>query len=133
MALMQALVGHLQASDRLLPPGTSRAQTAAWVAAGNQTLQDWRTQRTAVQQELQQHEVQLQAAAEAALQLLEEQVKAALMMWQHTVAMLLTIYQSFCKHHSPLAASAAFWLPMHSMTCLFRVRSEPDHAVMPCR
>ena len=74
---MQAIVGHLQASDKLLPPGTSRAETAAWVAAGSQTLQNWRTQRTALQQELQQHEVQLQAAAEAALHLLEEQVRAA--------------------------------------------------------
>ena len=101
---MQALVGHLQASDRLLPPGTSLEQTAAWLAAGSQILQDWRTQRTAVQQELQQHEVQLQAAAEAALHLLEEQVRAALMMWQHPVAMLLTLYQAFRQDHPPLAA-----------------------------
>lgn len=89
-------MGHLQASDKLLPPGTSRAQTAAWVAAGSQILQDWRTQRSAVQQELQQHEEQLQAAAEAALQLLEEQVSAALMMWQHTVGILLKINQDLC-------------------------------------
>ena len=94
-------------------------------------MQDWHTQRTAVQQELQQHEVQLQAAAEAALQLLEEQVGLA-SGW-HTVAMLLTIHQACCQSQYLLAAPDAFSLPMHSMTCALRVSSEPDHAVVPRR